>query len=222
MASRILVAEDDRVLREFIRLGLSEQGYLVSEVASVSGFADAADGGHDLWILDRALLDGDSLPALRRLRSEGNPTPALILTAMGQVEQRIAGFEAGADDYLAKPFSIAELVLRVRAVLRRSPSAAPEVLHYGPLELRLDAARVFADGKEIAVTPNEWRLLRLLATRRGHVFARDRIMDEVGISHEAGEVSVDHLVSRLRLKLRDSGSDKLIRTVRGLGFAWEG
>jgi two-component system OmpR family response regulator len=220
MAGRILVADDDQILREFIALGLREQGYVITQVGSIGEFLMAAKEGHDLWVLDRNMPGGDSMTALRDLRAGGATTPALVLTAMGRVEQRIEGFEAGADDYLTKPFSIAELVLRVKAMMRRAPSLAPDLLHRGNLELRLEAGRVFSDGKEIIVTANEWRLLRLLATRPGAVFARDRIMGEVGISEEAGEVAVDHLVSRLRMKLRESGSDKLIRTVRGLGFAW--
>jgi two-component system OmpR family response regulator len=173
-----------------------------------------------LWIVDRRLPDGDGLNALRELRASGLATPALVLTAMGEVDQRVEGFNAGADDYLTKPFSIAELAVRARALLRRGPALSPAIIHSGPLELRLDAGRVFSGELEIIVTANEWRLLRLLISSAGTAFSRSSIMSEVGIAEDAGEVAVDHLVSRLRTKLRSSGADKHLETLRGLGFTW--
>lgn len=221
MTGKILIAEDDAILRGFIALGLREQGYLTQAVGSAAAFREAALANRfDLWILDRRMPDGDGLVTLRALRAGGAMTAALVLTAMGQLDQRVEGFDAGADDYLTKPFSIAELVVRTRALLRRPAALAPSIVLAGPLELRVDAGRLFASGQEIPVTVNEWRLLRLLIGRPGVTFTRDAIMIEVGMSDEAGEVAVDHLVSRLRIKLREWGADKLIRTVRGMGFAW--
>lgn len=222
MTGRILLAEDDSILSDFIALGLRQQGYLVEAVASAAAFREAAAGQLcALWILDRRLPDGDGLQALRDLRSTQMMTPALVLTAMGQLDQRVEGFDAGADDYLTKPFSIAELVVRVRALLRRPPTLAPAIMRCGPLELHLDAGRVFSGGSEIVVTANEWRLLRMLTGRPGITFPREAIMAEVGMSEEAGPVAVDHLISRLRNKLRACGGDKQLRTMRGLGFAWD-
>jgi two-component system OmpR family response regulator len=221
VTGRILLAEDDSILSDFIALGLRQQGYVVEAVTSATLFREAAAGQpFGLWILDRRLPDGDGLQSLRDLRSKRVMTPALVLTAMGQLDQRVEGFDAGADDYLTKPFSIAELVVRVRALLRRAPTLAPSILRTGPLELHLDAGRVFTGGCEIVVTANEWRLLRLLTGRPGVTFPREAIAAEVGISDEAGLVAVDHLVSRLRTKLRACGGDKHLKTLRGLGFGW--
>ena len=133
----------------------------------------------------------------------------------------VEGFDAGADDYLTKPFSMAELVVRARALLRRGAGLAPSVRTAGELQIHLDAGRVFACGIEVPVTANEWRLLRLLTDRPGVAFSRATIAAEVGISQEAGEVAVDHLVSRLRIKLRPCGADGGLQTFRGIGFAWE-
>lgn len=222
MTGKILIAEDDAILRDFVALGLREQGYVTEAVGSAATLREAALATrYDLWVLDRRMPDGDGLATLRELRAGGAMTPALVLTAMGQLDQRVEGFDAGADDYLTKPFSIAELVVRTRALLRRPAMLVPSVIHAGPLELRVDSGRLFSEGKEILVTANEWRLLRLLIGRPGVTYTRDVIMTEVGMSEEAGEVAVDHLVSRLRIKLRGCAADQLIRTVRGMGFAWD-
>lgn len=223
MSGRILVADDDAVLRDFITQGLREQGYVVQETSSLDETLERArEEKFDLWVLDRKMPGGDAIAALRVLRGEGVATPALFLTASRSTEQRIEGLEAGADDYLIKPFSIEELCARVRAILRRPVNLSAPVLRRGPIELRLDARRVFVAGRELAVTANEWRLLVLLAQRHQAVFTRSQIMAEAGLSEDAGETAVDHLVSRLRQKLSDAGAGAVIRTVRGLGFAWNG
>lgn len=222
MTGRILAADDDAILRDFIAGGLREQGYLVQEAATIAETLEHARTAHfDLWVLDRQMSDGDSVAALRTLRAEGRNTPALFLTAARQVEQRVEGLEAGADDYLTKPFSIVELAARVRALLRRPPVLRDTILRRGEMELHMDARRVFVGANEVTVTANEWRLLALLAQRPGMVFTRAQIMADVGIGEDAGEVAVDHLVSRLRLKLREHGANDAIKTVRGLGFVCE-
>ena len=219
---RILAADDDAILRDFIAGGLREQGYLVQEAATIAETLEHARTTHfDLWVLDRQMSDGDSVAALRTLRAEGRNTPALFLTASRQVEQRVEGLEAGADDYLTKPFSIVELAARVRALLRRPPVLRDTILRHGEIELHVDARRVFVGANEVAITANEWRLLALLAQRPGMVFTRQQIMADVGVSAEAGEIAVDHLVSRLRQKLREHKVTDAIKTVRGIGFAWE-
>lgn len=221
VTSRILIVEDDPILQEFIAIGLREQSYLVAGVTSLAGFMELASTEQfGLWILDRRFPNGDSLNPLRDLRASGLATPALVLTAMNEVDQRVEGFNAGADDYLTKPFSITELVVRVRALLRRGPALSPPILCSGPLQLHLDAGRVFSAGTEVIVTANEWRLLRLLVGRPGVAFSRSSIIRDVGIAEDAGEVAVDHLVSRLRIKLRTVGADKHLETIRGLGFSW--
>lgn len=222
MTGRILAADDDAILRDFIAGGLREQGYLVQEAATVAETLEHARAMHfDVWVLDRQMADGDSVAALRLLRAEGRNTPALFLTASRQVEQRVEGLEAGADDYLTKPFSIIELAARLRALLRRPPVLREAILRRGEMELHMDARRVFVGAEEVTVTANEWRLLALLAQRPGVVFTRQQIMADVGIAEDAGEVAVDHLVSRLRLKLGDHGASDVIKTVRGMGFVCE-
>jgi DNA-binding response OmpR family regulator len=222
MTGRILVADDDPILRDFIAQGLREHGYVVQEAATIAAALEHARiGQFDLWVLDRRMPGGDCVDALRILRAEGRETPALFLTASRSLEQRIEGFDSGADDYLTKPFSIVELAVRVRALLRRLQVMRENIIRRGVVELHLDERRVIVAGQDLPVTANEWRLLALLAERPGAVFSRAQIMVAVGIDGEAGEAAVDHLVSRTRQKLRERGVDGAIRTVRGQGFAWE-
>ena len=167
MTGRILVADDDDILREFIALGLREAGFLVEEAATLADTMERArEGAFNLWVLDRHMPGGDFADALRSLRSEGRSTPALFLTAARTVERRVEGFEAGADDYLTKPFSIVELLARVRALLRRPQTLRGNTLERGRITLDLDVRRILVDGVELAATAQEWRLLALLAQRR--------------------------------------------------------
>lgn len=222
MSGRVLVADDDAILRDFVAQGLREQGYLVRETSSLDETLERVRAERfDLWVLDRKMPGGDMAQALRTLRQHGATTPALFLTASRSTEQRIEGLEAGADDYLTKPFSIAELLARVRAILRRPASLTPAVVRRGPVELRLAARRVFVAECELTVTANEWRLLALLAQRPETVFTRAQIMAEAGVAEDAGETAVDHLISRLRQKLGEAGATSVIRTVRGIGFSWD-
>lgn len=221
MSGKILIAEDDAILREFISAGLRQNRYAPAAASSVFSFIEIAQSeSFDLWIIDRRLPDGDGLVALKELRAKRVNTPALILTALGRVDQRVEGFSAGADDYLTKPFSIEELIARVRAVLRRPPVLTPIVVQAGPLKLQVEEGRVFWEQQEIYLTAREWRLLRMITARPNVVFSRPHIMEEVGMSEETAYVAVDHLVSRLRTKLRPSSADRLINTVRGIGFKW--
>ena len=219
MAARILLAEDDPILREFIAQGLREHGHVVHETAtSDETLAQARDGVFDVWVFDRRMPGGDCVEVLRTLRAEGRATPALLLTASRALEQRVAGLDAGADDYLTKPFSIVELAARVRALLRRASTLQKSVLVFGDAQIDTNERRVMVGGHELPVTTNEWRLLTLLAQRPGEVMSRAQIMAAVGVADDAGEVAVDHMVSRLRLKLRQRNAEDLIQTVRGAGF----
>jgi DNA-binding response OmpR family regulator len=164
--------------------------------------------------------DGDCLSALRALRAAGRSTPALLLTAARSVSQRVEGLDSGADDYLTKPFSIVEVVARARALLRRPRAVRADEFLAGNIRLNIAEKRAFVNEKEMLMTANEWRLIAFLLLRPKIVFTRAQIMKEVGISDSAGEVAVDHLVSRLRQKLRSHDADYEIKTVRGIGFSW--
>lgn len=218
--SFILVVEDDARIRSFLVAALREQGHAVDEAASLAeGEVQAHDRMHDLWIIDRRLPDGDGLALLASLRARRLETPALFLTASAELDQRIAGLEAGADDYLAKPFSVAELTLRVKALLRRRPTFLPTRQSLGNLAVDAAARKVIVAGEELQTTAHEWRLLNLMIDKPGKVFEREVIMQRVGMAQTAEPVAVDHLISRLRLKLRGCGADVEFRTVRGVGFA---
>jgi DNA-binding response OmpR family regulator len=221
MTARILVADDDALLREFVAQGLREAGHRVVGTSTLEETLQMARSEvFDLWVFDRQMPGGDCAEVLRLLRHEGRDTPALFLTGVRTVEKRVEGFDAGADDYLTKPFSIVELAARVRALLRRPQTLRSPQLTRGAVTLHLDGRRVFVHGVELTLTANEWRLIAMLAQRPDVVFSRSQIMAEVGIADHAGEVAVDHLISRLRQKLRAHNSDGVIATVRGLGFAW--
>ena len=221
MTARVLIAEDDPILREFIVQALREHGNIVREATTrAETLEQARAGDFDVWVLDRQMPGGDCVEALRELRAEGRTTPALFLTASKTVEQRVAGLEAGADDYLTKPFSIVELVARLRALLRRPQTLQKSVMVFGNVQIHDDERRVLVSGQELPMTLYEWRLITLLARRAGAAVARAEIMASVGIPEDADEVAVDHLVGRLRRKLRERGVDGLIHTVRGMGFCF--
>lgn len=216
----ILAVEDDLAIRRYLTTALRERGHLVEETATLrDALLRIGAGEFDLWIFDRKLPDGDSLSALAQLRAEGHNTPALFLTAAFQLEQRVAGLEAGADDYLTKPFSLTELLARVSALLRRRPLFVEPERRVGNLVVKIASHGAVVNGQDIRATTNEWRLLALLAEQPGRVFSRDAIMSRVGISAEADEIAVDHLVSRIRQKLRSLRATASIDTVRGVGFA---
>ena len=217
---RILAIEDDAAIRGYVALGLRERGHVVDEAASLAdGRVHIGRDVYDLWIFDRRLPDGDSLTVLSELRAKGLATPALFLSAAAELDQRIAGLEAGADDYLTKPFSLVELTARVKALLRRRPTFIATNFVIGNLTVSIEARSATIDGCDFAVTAHEWRLLALLCEHPGRVFLRDTIIAHVGIAVDADPVAVDHLVSRLRQKLRTNAATVEIRTLRGQGYS---
>jgi DNA-binding response OmpR family regulator len=229
MATTVLVVEDDDGIAEPLVRTLEREGYDVIRAATGLGAVErAAQRGIDLVVLDLGLPDIDGLEVCRRIRDGGSAVAILILTARGGELDRVVGLDVGADDYMAKPFGLAELLARIRALLRRSgavgsheaESLAPVAL----VGLRVDssARRVWVDDVEVALTSKEFDVLALLSTDRGSVVTRERLMDEVWDSNWYGSTkTLDVTVGRLRQKLEDMKSPARVVTVRGVGFRLE-
>jgi two-component system response regulator MprA len=211
---RVLVVDDDPPLRRMLHRSLSAEGFEVT-VAPDGGAAllAAERSAPDVIVLDVALPAMDGLSVCRRLRSRGLPTPILMLTARDAVADRVAGLEAGADDYLVKPFAIQELIARLRALTRRGKTA-DERLAYADLTLEVSARTATRAGRTIELTGRETALLELLLRDPGRTVTRDRAIDEIWGGGAEDNV-VDRYVTRLRRKL---GDPPLIRTLRGTGF----
>jgi two-component system copper resistance phosphate regulon response regulator CusR len=219
---RILLVEDDPDLAELVALGLRHESYAVDVVGTV-GAADEALrlDDYDLACIDLGLPDGDGLQLVGRLGRDPalrRPRRVIVLTARDAVADRVAGLDAGADDYLVKPFAFAELVARLRALGRREdqPGAALEL---GPLRLDLAARRVWRDGRELALTAREFAMLRYFADQRGRVLSAEDLLAHVWDGHaDPFTTSVRVILSRLRRKL---GDPPLITTVTGAGYRFE-
>jgi len=219
-ARRVLVVEDDPAIRRGIVDALRFDGYEVLEAgARMEGQRLAERVPCDLLLLDLVLPDGDGLDLLRAVR-KGRPTlPVIILTARGQEEDRVNGLKLGADDYVVKPFSVRELMLRVRAVLRRSDvdDATATQLAAGDIQLDTSRHQVRVKGEEIILTALEFRLLHTLMERSGRVQTREVLLSDVwGIQAEIHTRTVDTHIKRLREKLGPAGD--IIETVRGVGY----
>lgn len=220
---RLLVVEDDEKLARAISKGLRHEGYAVD----VAGDGEEALRHALVWdydgiVLDLMLPERDGLEVSRILRGRGCWAPILMLTARGAVEDRIRGLDAGADDYLAKPFDFGELLARLRALVRRTPAERPSSLVIG--DLRLDPATRVVEraGVSIALTAREFGVLEFLMRRPGHVTTRTELLDHVWDANYDGSTNiVDVYVGRLRRKLEEPFSRGLIRTVRGVGFVIE-
>ncbi len=222
--ARILVVEDDRDIAALVAYHLTKEGY---QVRTAAGGAEALDAVSeerpDLVVLDVMLPGHSGLDVLREIRRRPDlaDLPVIMLTARREETDRIAGLELGADDYVTKPFSPQELVLRIRAVLRRAQSlpvaGATRTLRGGPIVVDLNAMRVEVDGAEIQLTPTEYRLLVSLMERRGRVQSREQLLRAAWDIHVRIETrTVDMHVQRLRSKLGDAG--RFIETVRGFGY----
>jgi DNA-binding response OmpR family regulator len=219
---RILLIEDEPRIAGFVARGLTEEGHRV-EVAGTLDQARsmASDGSWDLLIVDRMLPDGDGLSLVRELRRSGSAVPALCLTAMDRVEERVEGLTGGADDYLVKPFSFAELLARVQTVTRRATQSARTI---GVADLRIDvpARRVSRGDSPIQLTTQEFNLLRYLAEHTGHVLTRTRLLDAVwDMRFDPGTNMVDVYMSYLRAKIDKGFAKPLLHTVRGVGYVLE-
>jgi DNA-binding response OmpR family regulator len=225
MATVLIVEDDEGIAMPLVRT-LGREGYEVERVSEGStAVAKALAGSVDLMILDLGLPDIDGLEVCRQVRAGGYDGGVLILTARGGELDRVVGLDVGADDYMSKPFGLAELLARTRALLRRA--AAQQVADESAAEdggLRIDkhARRVFAGEEEVALTTKEFDVLALLSDDRGAVVTRDRLMDEVWDSNWYGSTkTLDVTVGRLRQKLEDSSAPARVVTVRGVGFRLE-
>jgi two-component system, OmpR family, response regulator MprA len=217
VADRILVVDDDPPLRRMLARTLAAEGYEVSVAADGgAALAEAERAAPDVIVLDVAMPGLDGLAVARRLRDKGDPTPILMLTARDAVPDRVVGLEAGADDYLVKPFAVEELIARLRALARRTSDvvAGAPVRSYADLTLDAAGRRATRGGREIELTAREADLLELLLREPGRVLTRARALDEIWDAGAEPNV-VDRYVTRLRRKL---GSPPLIRTIRGSGF----
>ncbi|AKF07484.1 response regulator transcription factor [Sandaracinus amylolyticus] len=214
---RVLVVDDDPELLDLVVRALERDGHRVQGARSCADARSALSaGGADVIVLDVELPDGTGVALCRALRDEGERVPILLLTAHGEVPQRVAGLDAGADDFVAKPFAVAELRARVRALGRRGPVDRGVVHRAGGIELDLGARRARRDGAEVPLTTREWAIVELLAGRGGRVIARGEILDAVwGEITDEASASLDVLIARIRRKLGAG----VIRTLRGQGYA---
>ena len=222
----ILVVEDESALAEVLRYNLESEGFKVAVAHDGRSAMEQLEDSHpDLVILDWMLPEMSGLDICRtmRRRPELRDVPVIMLTAKGEEYDRVRGLDAGADDYVVKPFSPKELIARVRAVLRRTKTGASgEPLRAGPLEMDLEAHRVRREGNEVALAPTEFRLLRVLMERPGRVYSREQLLDLVwGRDSEVELRTVDVHVRRLRVALNANGAIDLIRTVRSEGYSLE-
>jgi two-component system copper resistance phosphate regulon response regulator CusR len=221
---KILIIEDEAKTEQYLRRGLTEAGLTVDSVRDGSdGLHLALTEDYDLLVLDVMLPGLDGWGILRQLRRAPRQMPVLILTARDQVVDRVKGLEMGADDYLMKPFDFAELLARVRALVRRGKAVpAGEVLKVGDLELDLVSRRVTRGGRRLAVTAKEFALLEFLMRRRGEVLPRSLIASQVwDMNFDSDTNVVEVAMRRLRAKIDDDFDVKLIRTLRGMGYVLE-
>ncbi len=221
---KILIVEDAPKAGDYLRQGLCEAGYVVELVDNgVDGLHQGLEGDHDLLILDVMLPGLNGWEILRHLRSKGREIPVLFLTARDQVEDRVKGLELGADDYLVKPFSFAELLARVRTIMRRGRSGLePNTLQLADLELDLLRRRVTRSGKRIDLTAKEFGLLELLMRRQGEVLPRSLIASQVwDVNFDSDTNVIEVAMRRLRSKVDDGFEPRLIQTVRGMGYVLE-
>jgi two-component system copper resistance phosphate regulon response regulator CusR len=217
---RVLIVEDEKKVADFVARGLRAERFAV-DVAydGKSGWEMASVYSYDLVILDLMLPEISGSEILRRLRRARNEVPVLILTASDSTAQKVEHFDAGADDYLTKPFAFAELLVRVKALLRRAPANRSSVLRAADLELDRMSQQVRRGGKKIELTSKEYALLEYLLANAGRVISRTMIIEHVwDASFEGLTNIVDVYVRHLRNKVDDDFPQKLIRTVRGAGY----
>lgn len=217
---RILIAEDDRDLNQLIKRKLKEADYSVDACFDGEEVFDYLLGAeYDVLVLDIMMPKLDGLQVLERLRKEGNQVPVLLLTARDSIEDRVAGLDAGADDYLVKPFAFEELLARLRVLLRKPQGEKSSVLRVGDLELGLNTRQVFRGGKEIKLSSKEFSLLRYMMQNAGIVLSRDKLEQHVwDYDFSGGSNVIDVYIRYLRKKVDEGHEKKYIHTVRGHGY----
>ena len=221
---KILVVEDELKTGDYLRQGLMEAGFIVDLLRNgEDGLHAALSEAYDLAILDVMLPGMDGWSVLKGIRNSGRELPVLFLTARDEVDDRVRGLELGADDYLVKPFAFAELLARVRTLLRRGAKGKEaETLRAADLDLDLMRRRVTRAGKRIDLTAKEFALLELLLRRQGEVLPRSLIASQVwDMNFDSDTNVIEVAIRRLRLKIDDSHEQKLIHTVRGMGYVLE-
>ncbi len=220
---KILLIEDDRETGKYIVKGLNENGYTIDYAAEGNdGLQLAMNNEYDLIIMDRMLPGIDGLSIIKMLRSVEKRMPILILSALGDVDERVEGLKAGGDDYLTKPYAFSELLARIEALLRRGKETSMQSLQAGSLKINLENYTVVRKGKRIELQPREFRLLEYLIRRKGHIVTRTMLLENVWDHNFDPQTNViDVHISRLRSKI-DKGFDKqLIKTIRGIGYKIE-
>jgi heavy metal response regulator len=217
---RVLLVEDDEKVSRFVRRGLMDEGFAVDESRDGRDACQRAlDEPYDIVVLDLMIPHVDGFEVLRRMRSQGNQVPVLILSAKDGVADRVRGLNTGADDYLVKPFSFDELTARIRALLRRHPDLEQAVVQIGDLEVDLATRKVQRAGKRINLTTKEFALLEYLVRNRGCVLTRAMIAEHVWDQHfDSFSNVIDVYIRYLRTKIDDGFALKLIHTVRGVGY----
>ena len=223
MSQRILIIEDEPDIRKTLEYNISREGYKVVSASSISeGKEQINSSDFSLILLDLMLPDGSGLNLCREIKSDKDksPTPIIILTAKDDEVDKVVGFELGADDYVTKPFSVRELILRIKAILKRGESKKETLevqRQFGELTMDIDSHEAFVNNEQIILTALEFRLLRQLVDRRGRVQSRDQLLSDVwGYSAEVNTRTVDTHIKRLREKLGTMG--KYVQTIRGVGY----
>jgi DNA-binding response OmpR family regulator len=218
---KLLVIEDEKKIATLINKGLREQGYTADIVHDgEEGLERAVNQQYDAIVLDLMLPGRDGLSLLRALREKKITTPVMILTARGEVNERVEGLDAGADDYMAKPFSMDELIARLRALMRRVTGENISLYRAGELSMNLVSREVLRGKRKVDLTGREFRLLEYLMRAPDHVLTRTQIIERVWEYHfDPGTNLVDVYIQRLRRKIDDGEALKMIQTVRGVGYS---
>ncbi len=220
MTANILLVEDEVKLAQFVKLELTQEGYEVTVAHDgMTGLTSAREQQLDLIILDWMLPGFTGIEVCRRLRATGDQVPVILLTAKDEINDRVEGLDAGADDYLVKPFSIEELLARVRAHLRRTQEDDPDELQFADLSLNQRTREIYRGERSIELTAKEFDLLVYLMRHPRQVLTRDRILEEVWGYDFMGDSNIIEVYIRyLRLKLEENNEKRMIQTVRGVGY----